>query len=198
MFVFNFTTPNLILFLLTTTLLHALDVILQTFVFIVNFLREQSIEMSLLAKILLDGQSDTVWALSFGTVNDRLSPSVVPTLGGIRFFFSPCPIRFSQRGVPAGEWQAPDQSEHVYRGQGGDLRISDHLPFFILKAVVNLGPESTLTVPQRVHPGKPLKGRRVKRNDGLRTIPAKGGTLNVIVIHCLESDVFFIVVFIFM
>ena len=89
-----------------------------TTILIVNFLHEQSIEMSLLVKILLDGQANTVWALSVSTVNNRLSPSVIPTLGGIRFF-PPCPIRFSQRGVPAGEWQAPDQSEHVHRGQGG-------------------------------------------------------------------------------
>ena len=37
-------------------------------------------------------------------------------------------------------------------------------------------------------------GCRVNDFDGQRSSPAKGGTLNVIVFHCLESEVYFTVV----
>ena len=110
-------------------LFHTLDVILQTFVFIVNFLREQSIEMSLLVKILLDGQANTVWALSVSTVNNRLSPSVIPTLGGIRFS-PPLPHSFQLvRTVHRGLASPASFSSSRAPGAGRRQRRSDHLPF---------------------------------------------------------------------
>ena len=120
---------------------------------------------------------------------------MIPALGGIGSF-PPLPHSFQLNpDKTLEEWQASSFIMVHNPGQGGGGTAS----FAILRprAETSFSPEFSLTTSSTRASGHAAGGCRVNDLDGRRPSPAKEGTLNVIAHYCLESEVYFTVVDLF-